>query len=189
MERKLAAILAADVAGYTRLMGEDEAGTLAALKAHRQELIEPKIAEHRGRLSKLRGDGALVEFASVIDALACAAAVQNGMAERNRQIADGPRIAFRIGVNLGDVIVEGDDLYGDGVNVASRLEGLHHLARAVHKAVAFEEGETEATTTATTLAVTMASTRKRSTRHPTRSNRHSRGKSERSPRPVQAVPN
>jgi adenylate cyclase len=124
MERRLAAILAADVVGYTRLMGEDEAGTLQRLKAHREEFIEPKIAEHRGRLVKLMGDGALVEFASVIDALACAAEVQNGMAERNRQEADGRRITFRIGINLGDVIVEGDDLYGDGVNVAARLEGL-----------------------------------------------------------------
>jgi len=124
MERRLAAILAVDVVGYTRLMGEDEAGTLVALKTHRQELIEPKIAEHRGRLIKLMGDGALVEFSSVIDALACAAEIQNRMAERNRQEADGPRITFRIGINLGDVIVEGDDLYGDGVNVAARLEGL-----------------------------------------------------------------
>jgi adenylate cyclase len=124
MERRLAAILVADVVGYTRLMGEDEAGTLAALKAHREEFIEPKIAEHKGRLVKLMGDGALVEFASVIDALACAAELQSGMAERNRQMVEGPRIIFRIGINLGDVIVEGDDLYGDGVNVASRLEGL-----------------------------------------------------------------
>ena len=124
MERRLAAILAADVVGYTRLMGEDEAGTLAALKAHREEFIGPKIADHNGRLVKLMGDGALVEFASVIDALACAAELQSGMAERNREAADGPRIIFRIGINLGDVIVEGDDLYGDGVNVASRLEGL-----------------------------------------------------------------
>ncbi len=124
MERRLAAILAADVVGYTRLMGEDEAGTLAALKAHREEFIEPKIADHKGRLVKLMGDGALVEFASVIDALACAAELQSGMAERNRQATDGPPIILRIGINLGDVIVEGDDLYGDGVNVASRLEGL-----------------------------------------------------------------
>ncbi len=124
MKRRLAAILVADVVGYTRLMGEDEAGTLAALKAHREEFIEPKIADHNGRLVKLMGDGALVEFASVINALACAAELQSGMAERNRQTTDGPRIVFRIGINLGDVIVEGDDLYGDGVNVASRLEGL-----------------------------------------------------------------
>ncbi|MHC4067932.1 MAG: adenylate/guanylate cyclase domain-containing protein [Planctomycetota bacterium] len=124
MERKLAAILAADVVGYTRLMGEDEAGTLTALKAHREEFIEPKIADHKGRLIKLMGDGALVEFGSVIDALACAAELQSGMAERNIEVPDERRIIFRIGINLGDVIVEGDDLYGDGVNVASRLEGL-----------------------------------------------------------------
>jgi adenylate cyclase len=124
VERRLAAILAADVVGYTRLMGDDEAGTLAALKAHRAEFIEPKIADHKGRLVKLMGDGALVEFASVIDALACAAELQSGMAERNRQAKDGPQITFRIGINLGDVIIEGDDLYGDGVNIAARLEGL-----------------------------------------------------------------
>ncbi len=124
MERRLAAILAADVVGYTRLMGDDEAGTLAALKAHRQEFIEPKIADHNGRLVKLMGDGALVEFSSVIDALACAAELQSGMAERNKQATDRPQITFRIGINLGDVIVEGDDLYGDGVNLAARLEGL-----------------------------------------------------------------
>jgi class 3 adenylate cyclase len=124
VERRLAAILAADVVGYTRLMGEDEAGTLAALKAHRVEFIDPKIADHKGRLVKLMGDGALVEFASVIDALACAAELQSGMAERNRQATGGPQITFRIGINLGDVIIEGDDLYGDGVNIAARLEGL-----------------------------------------------------------------
>ena len=124
MQRRLAAILAADVVGYTRLMGDDEAGTLAALKAHREEFIEPKIADHRGRLVKLMGDGVLVEFASVIDALACAAELQSGMAERNAAKPEGPLITFRIGVNLGDVIVEDDDLYGDGVNLATRLEGL-----------------------------------------------------------------
>ncbi len=124
MERKLAAILAADVVGYTRLMGEDEAGTLTALKAHREEFIEPKIADYKGRVVKLMGDGALVEFASVIDALACAAELQSGMAERNAEVPSGRRIIFRIGINLGDVIVEGDDLYGDGVNLAARLEGM-----------------------------------------------------------------
>jgi adenylate cyclase len=124
LERRLAAILAADVVGYTRLMGEDEAGTLAALKAHRAEFIEPKLAEHRGRLIKVMGDGALVEFSSVIDALACATELQRGMAERNKRAEHGLQIVFRIGINLGDVIVEGDDLYGDGVNLAARLEGL-----------------------------------------------------------------
>ena len=124
MERKLIAILAADVAGYSRLMELDEAGTLAALKAHRQELIDPKIAEHHGRLFKLMGDGALVEFASVVDAVACAVAIQHGMAARNEEVPEDRRIVFRIGVHLGDVMVEGDDLYGDGVNVAARLEGL-----------------------------------------------------------------
>jgi adenylate cyclase len=122
--RKLAAILAADVAGYGRLMGADEAGTLAALKAHRAELIEPTIAEHGGRIVKLMGDGALVEFASVVEAVACAVAIQRGMRERNAAMAQDRRIALRIGINLGDVIVEGEDIYGDGVNVAARLESL-----------------------------------------------------------------
>ena len=124
MERRLAAILAADVVGYSRLMGEDEAGTLAALKAHRGALIDPKIAEHNGRIVKLMGDGALVEFASVVDAVQCAVEIQRAMAARNDGVPDAQRIVFRIGINLGDVIVEGDDIYGDGVNVAARLEGL-----------------------------------------------------------------
>ncbi|MFQ5953656.1 MAG: alpha/beta fold hydrolase [Kiloniellales bacterium] len=122
--RKLTAILAADVVGYSRLMGVDEAGTLAALKAHRAQFIDPKIAEHHGRTVKLIGDGALVEFASVVDAVACAVDIQRGMAERNAELSEDRRIEFRIGVNLGDVIVEGDDIYGDGVNVSARLEGL-----------------------------------------------------------------
>ena len=124
MERKLTAILAADVVGYSRLMELDEAGTLAALKTHRQELIDPEIAGHHGRLFKLMGDGALVEFASVVDAVACAVAIQEGMAARNQDLPDDRRFEFRIGVHLGDVMIEGDDLYGDGVNVAARLEGL-----------------------------------------------------------------
>jgi adenylate cyclase len=124
MERRLAAILSADVVGYSRLMGADEAGTLGALIAHRKELIDPKIAEHNGRIVKLMGDGALVEFASVVEAVHCAVAIQEGMAERNTGVADDRRIAFRIGINVGDVIVEADDIYGDGVNVAARLEGL-----------------------------------------------------------------
>jgi len=124
MERKLTAILAADVVGYSRLMELDEAGTLAALKTHRQELIDPEIAGHRGRLVKLMGDGALVEFASVVDAVACAVTIQDAMTARNQDLPEDRRIVFRIGVHLGDVMIEGDDLYGDGVNVAARLEGL-----------------------------------------------------------------
>ncbi len=124
MQRRLAAILAADVVGYSRLMETDEAGTLAALKAHRAELIDPTVAAHNGRMVKLMGDGALTEFASVVDALLCAAAVQQGMAERNAEVPEKRRIAFRIGINLGDVIVEGEDIYGGGVNVAARLESL-----------------------------------------------------------------
>ena len=124
MERRLAAILAADVVGYGRLMGLDEVGTLDALKAHRGELIDGKIAEHRGRIVKLTGDGMLVEFPSVVNAVACAADIQRGMLGRNEDVPQDRRIEFRIGVNLGDVIVEGDDIFGDGVNVAARLEGI-----------------------------------------------------------------
>jgi TolB-like protein/class 3 adenylate cyclase len=124
MERRLAAILAADVVGYSRLMEADEADTLAALKGHRKELIDPEIAAHSGRMVKLMGDGALVEFSSVVDALACAVAIQKAMRERNQGAPEDRRIDFRIGVHLGDIIVEGEDLYGDGVNVAARLEGL-----------------------------------------------------------------
>ena len=124
MERRLAAILTADVVGYARLMGEDEAGTLERLKAHRRELIDPKVAEHRGRIVKLMGDGALVEFDSVVNAVACAAAIQREMVVRSAAEPKAQRIEFRIGINLGDVIVEGDDIYGDGVNIAARLESL-----------------------------------------------------------------
>src|SRR5438270_12169776 len=124
VERRLTAILAADVAGYSRLMGEDEAGTLARLRAHRRELIDPKIAEHKGRIVKTTGDGLLVEFPSVVEAVACAAAVQRGMAERNVSTPEDQQIVFRIGVNLGDIISEDSDIHGDGVNVAARLEGL-----------------------------------------------------------------
>jgi TolB-like protein/class 3 adenylate cyclase len=122
--RRLAAILAADVAGYSRLMGADEEGTLERLKSLRHELLDPKIAEHRGRIVKTTGDGMLVEFASVVDAVRCAVAVQQAMAERNTGVAADTRIELRIGINLGDVIVEGDDLYGDGVNIAARVEAL-----------------------------------------------------------------
>jgi adenylate cyclase len=126
VERKLAAILAADVVGYSRLIGADETGTLARLKTLRQGFIDPTIAEHRGRIVKLMGDGVLVEFASVVDAVECAVTIQRGMAERNENVSEHQRIEFRIGINLGDVVVEGDDIYGDGVNVAARLEGLAH---------------------------------------------------------------
>ena len=124
MERRLAAILAADVVGYSRLMGEDEAGTLTALKALRKELFAPKVAEHHGRIVKLMGDGALVEFASVVNAVTCAVAMQRALALRNSETPSDKRIELRIGVNLGDVIIEGSDIYGSGVNVAARLEGL-----------------------------------------------------------------
>jgi adenylate cyclase len=124
MERKLTAIMAADVVGYSRLMGADEAGTHAALKALRTEVVDPTIAQHHGRIVKLMGDGALVEFASVVDALTCAVAIQRGMTGRNAEVPVETRIAFRIGINLGDIIVDGDDIYGNGVNVAARLESL-----------------------------------------------------------------
>jgi adenylate cyclase len=121
-QRRLTAIVAADVVGYSRLMGADESGTLAALRAHRSELIDPLIAEHAGRIVKTMGDGLLLEFPSVVDAVKCSLDIQRGMVERNADIADALR--YRVGVHLGDVIVEGDDIFGDGVNVASRIEAL-----------------------------------------------------------------
>ena len=124
VERRLTAIMAADVAGYSRLMGADEEGTLARLKAHRRELIDPKIGEHRGRIVKTTGDGLLIEFASVVDAVRYAVEVQQAMAERNSEVPQARRIEFRIGINLGDIIRDGRDIYGDGVNVAARLEAL-----------------------------------------------------------------
>ena len=123
-ERRLAAILAADVAGYSRLMGVDEEGTLAQLKAHRRELIDPEINEHRGQIVKTTGDGMLIEFTSVVDAARCAVNIQRGMAERNAGVDQDKRIEFRIGVNLGDIIIDGGDIFGDGVNVAARLESI-----------------------------------------------------------------
>src|SRR5215470_12355184 len=122
--RRLAAILAADVAGYSRLMGADEEGTLERLKALRHELVDPKIAEHRGRIVKTTGDGLLVEFPSVVDAVRCAVAVQRAATERETILPKDRRIEFRIGVNLGDIVVEGDDIMGDGVNIAARLEAI-----------------------------------------------------------------
>jgi TolB-like protein/class 3 adenylate cyclase len=144
--RKLAAILAADVAGYSRLTGADEEGTLARLGELRRELIDPAIAEHRGRIVKTTGDGLLVEFASVVDAVRCALALQRGLAARSVDLLPERRIAFRIGIHLGDVVVEGDDLLGDGVNIAARLEGIAPaggicLSEAAHQQV---QGKIEA---------------------------------------------
>ncbi len=124
LERRLAAILAADVVGYSRLMNNDEEGTLAAVKAYRRELLDPKIAEHRGRIFKLTGDGALVEFGSAVDATRCAMDIQRIMAERNASIPEDRRVEFRIGINVGEIIVDEGDIYGDGVNIASRVESL-----------------------------------------------------------------
>ena len=124
VERRLAAILAADVAGYSRLMGVDEEGTLAALKAYRRELVDPKIAEHRGRIVKTTGDGVLVEFASAVDAVRCAMEIQRVLAERNVAISEDRRIELRIGINVGDIIIDEGDIYGDGVNIAARVEVL-----------------------------------------------------------------
>jgi adenylate cyclase len=122
--RRLAAILAADVAGYSRLMGVDEEGTHAALKAIRRDLGDPKVKEHRGRIVKTTGDGLLIEFASVVDAVRCAVEVQRAMAEQNADVPPDRRIEFRMGINVGDIIKDGRDIYRDGVNVAARLEAL-----------------------------------------------------------------
>jgi adenylate cyclase len=122
--RRLAAILAADVAGYSRLMGADEEGTHERLKAHLLEVVDTKIHEHRGRIVKTTGDGVLAEFGSVVDAVRCAGEIQRAMAERDLDLAEERRLRFRIGINLGDVIADGDDIYGDGVNIAARLQGL-----------------------------------------------------------------
>ncbi len=121
-ERRLAAIVSADVVGYSRLMGVDESGTLAALRSHRTELIDPLIADHGGRIVKTMGDGLLLEFPSVVGAVKCVLAVQIGMADRNASVPEDKRIAFRVGINLGDIAIDGEDIHGDGVNVASRLQ-------------------------------------------------------------------
>src|SRR5215468_7797897 len=146
MERRLAAILVADVVGYSRLMEQDEAGTFERLRAHRKELFEPEIEKHHGRIFKLMGDGLLAEFASVVDAVECAVSLQRGLAERSANVPEDRRIQVRIGINLGEVIVDGDDRYGEGVNVAARLEQLADpggicvsgkVAREVEKKLAF----------------------------------------------------
>ena len=140
VERRLAAILAADVAGYSRLMGIDEEGTLLQLKTHRKELVDPKITEYRGRIVKTTGDGMLVEFVSVVDAVRCAVDIQRNMVERNAEVPTERRIEFRVGINVGDIISDNDDIYGDGVNVAARLETLADpggidVSRTVHDQV------------------------------------------------------
>ena len=140
IDRRLAAIFAGDIAGYSRLMSIDEEGTLRQLKGHRKELVDPKITEHRGRIVKTTGDGMLVEFASVVDAVRCAVDIQRGMGERNANVPAEKRIQFRIGLNVGDIIIDGDDIYGDGVNVAARLEALADpggimVSRVVHDQV------------------------------------------------------
>src|SRR5205823_1094269 len=122
--RRLAAILAADVVGYSRLMGADEEGTHERFKAHLSEVVDPKIREHHGRIVKTTGDGVLAEFASVVDAVRCAGEIQRAMVDRDLDLAEERRLRFRIGVNLGNLIVDSGDIYGDGVNIAVRLEGL-----------------------------------------------------------------
>jgi adenylate cyclase len=124
VQRRLMAILAADVAGYSRLMGIDEEGTLAQLKARRKALVDPKMAEHRGRIVKTTGDGMLVEFASAVDAARCAVEVQRRMNEQNADVPQAKRIEFRIGIHVGDIIIDDNDIFGDGVNIAARLEGI-----------------------------------------------------------------
>ena len=140
VERRLTAILAADVAGYSRLIGADEEGTLAQLKAFRKTLVDPTIAKHRGRIVKTTGDGMLVEFASAVDAVRCAVEVQRGMADENTEIPQAKRIEFRIGIHLGDIIIDDNDIFGDGVNIAARLESIAvpggiSISRAVHDQV------------------------------------------------------
>jgi adenylate cyclase len=135
--RRLAAVLSADVAGYSRLMGAEEEATLERLKVHRREIVDPKISEHRGRIVKTTGDGMLAEFASVVDAVRCAVEVQRAMVDRNAGIPEDKQITFRVGINLGDVIIDGEDIYGDGVNIAARLEALAEpgdicISRVVH---------------------------------------------------------
>ena len=140
-QRRLAAILAADVVGYSRMMGADEIGTLVALSAVRSEFVDPLIARHGGRIVKSMGDGLLLEFPSVVNATQCSIELQQGMGTRNGDVPEDQRITFRIGVNLGDIVVQGDDIFGDGVNVAARLEGLAEpggvlVSQTVHENIA-----------------------------------------------------
>ena len=154
-QRRLAAVVSADVAGYSRLMGQDESGTLAELKALRQEVVDPAIASHGGRIVKTTGDGLLLEFPSVVNAVRCSVEMQTAMASKTVDVPEDRRITFRIGINLGDIIVEGDDIFGDGVNVASRLQEIAApggicVSSRVHEDVrdrldtAFDDGGTQA---------------------------------------------
>jgi adenylate cyclase len=141
VQRRLAAIFAADMVGYSRLMEADETGTITRQKAHRAELIDPEIVTHGGRIVKTTGDGMLVEFPSVVDATECAVAIQRAMSEREVKVSENRRIQYRIGINLGDIVIDGDDILGDGVNVAARLEGLAEpcgvcISDVVHQSVA-----------------------------------------------------
>ena len=144
MVRRLAAILAADVAGYSRLMSQEEAGTLADLKTHRSELIEPAVAKYGGRIVKLMGDGILAEFTSVVAAVECGAEVQREMAQRNRGKPEARRMLLRIGIHLGDVITDADDIYGDGVNIAARLEHSRRKAEPAELVKSVQAGYTAA---------------------------------------------
>jgi len=138
-QRRLAAIVSADVVGYSRLMGQDESGTFAALKTLRRELIDPKISEHGGRIVKTTGDGLLLEFASAVDAVRCVVEIQMAMLTHNADVPPHQRIEFRIGVNIGDVLVDGDDIFGDGVNVAARLEQLASAGHVFASRSIFEQ--------------------------------------------------
>jgi adenylate cyclase len=156
-ERRLAAVLAADMVGYSRLMEVDETGTLARLKTHRIELIDPAIAKNRGRIIKTTGDGLLVEFHSVADAVMCAAEVQRRMTRRNADVSPARWIQFRIGINLGDVIVEDNDIFGDGVNVAARLEISPNQAASVFRARCAIRWASDWTTSHSRISATSAS--------------------------------
>lgn len=139
VDRRLAAILAADVAGYSRLIGADEEGTLARINDLRSDFWEPKIAEHRGRIVRWIGDGVLIEFASVIEAARCALEIQSGMDERNSAVPTDKRIELRIGIHVGDIIIDSDDIFGDGVNIAARLEGIADPGGVCFSRAAYEQ--------------------------------------------------
>src|SRR5205085_3547203 len=153
VERRLAAIMAGDIAGYSRLMGVDEEGTLRDLKELRASFLHPKIAEHRGRIVKTTGDGVLIEFPSVVDAVRCAVEIQRGMAERAAVAPANRRIDLRMGINIGDIIIDNDDIYGDGVNVAARLEALAEPAASASAGSCATRCATSSTLRSTTSAI------------------------------------